>query len=672
MMKLLLPLGLLGLLGVLALIIIYIVRPNYETKHVNSTYVWQLSLNYRKKRLPASKLRNILLFVCQLLILTAMAMILAKPAVVYETVGDENELIAVIDSSMSMFTASEDGNTRFSRAIDKALEECTAVLGAGGKVSVILADDEPSYLYQRVSAEETAALADDLNKLRGDGSVNEVRCSYGTSDLDKAMELSEVVLAANPYARISVFTDKSYQYVPENINIVSVAGEGDWNVGILNASAELDDGFYQITVQIACYGDSREVDLNLLVYGANAIDADRGGTDLEPITETLFCDDGEVKTVIFRYEEGTDTDDIKYCPLTLNQRFYTFKSIELYVDENDSLKFDDGFYIYGGLKEVVRVQYASDGGIPADPSQDSVGANPFVNAVLPVMKEAFSSRWDIQITEVRQGDAPATEGFDVYIFEHSMPKELPKDGVVFLFDPLSAPVGSDITLQRDVKLSTRQKLAAETTDHPVMRNVMASNIEITRYQQLGHSGDSGYEVLMTCRGAPVLLVRNDQGVKTAVMAFSVHNANLVMLPEWVILMYNLFDYFLPSTVIGNNFEVNEKIEVNARGPRTTVSSEQGAIEPFELDEFPATLSFQIAGTYTFDVNTYFAKQAPTQKIYVQPPEEESNIFSVEDSLENPFTDRETIDIFDDLLIWFAAALVALLFVEWAVHSLEKS
>ena len=52
MMKLLAPLGLLGLLGVVALIIIYIIKPNYQQKFVSSTFVWKLSLKYRKRKIP--------------------------------------------------------------------------------------------------------------------------------------------------------------------------------------------------------------------------------------------------------------------------------------------------------------------------------------------------------------------------------------------------------------------------------------------------------------------------------------------------------------------------------------------------------------------------------------------------------------------------------------------
>ena len=63
-MSLLVPLGLLGLLGIAALILIYILKPNYQQKIISSTYVWKLSLRYRKKKIPVSRLRNIILLIC--------------------------------------------------------------------------------------------------------------------------------------------------------------------------------------------------------------------------------------------------------------------------------------------------------------------------------------------------------------------------------------------------------------------------------------------------------------------------------------------------------------------------------------------------------------------------------------------------------------------------------
>ena len=654
MMELLLPLGLLGLLGILALIIIYLIKPNYQTKYVTSTHVWKLSLKYKKRKLPTSTVRNILLFICQLLILTAIGLILAKPAIVYSEEGVDNELIAVIDSSTSMYTEI-DGETRFDRAVDRAIQASNRALDAGGRVSVIIADEKPTYLRQRVTPASRTDLIAALQDLQND----DYACSFGTSDMDAAMQLSEEVLAENPTAKVEIYTDKSYQYAPENISIVSVREEGEWNVAILDAQTTLSDGYYELTVQLASYGSDLNVELHVEIDGANAVDAETGGGAIE-LSRSVFCDSDKTKTIIFRYGGGDETDDIKYYDLGLDQRFYTYRSIQIYVNENDNLALDNTFWVYGGLKEVVKVQYSSG-------DMSIVGANPFVNGALAVLVNALSDRWDIKITEVTQGQEPALEGFDVYIFEHTMPQELPIDGAVLLFDPLTAPIGSDITLRRPIPItlsSPGQFLVAETQDHPLMRNISASKIQVSSYMAIDHSND--YDVLMSCNGSPVVLARNDKNVKTAIVAFSVHNSNLVLLPEWFVLMYNLFDYFLPSTVEGNSFEVNEKITVNARGESVYFSGYEDPIE-----EFPATLVLSAPGKYTFDVTTYFGKRAQTESIFVRTPKIGSNIYLELESLANPYAEKEATLTYDDLLVYFAAALVALLFIEWGLHSREK-
>ncbi len=672
MMQLLLPLGLLGLLGVLALIIIYIIRPNYQTRHINSTFVWKLSLKYKKRRLPTSKLRNILIFLCQVLILTAMSLIMTQPAIVYQAAGDENELIAIIDSSMSMYTETTEGETRFDRALDLAAADFrnSDIIAAGGRVSVIIADDSPFYYRTRVSP---AGAISALTELK-EGGEEVYHCSYGSADFDAAMRLSEETLAANPYARIRVYTDKTFQYTPEDITVVPVRATGEWNVAILNAHAELDDGFYQLTVELACYGTDRQVDLNVQVHGANAIDAEQGGRELTIEPFSVFCDGDRTKTVIFRYfpkdgggDEPQDTQDVLYCRLSDSNRFYTFNSIEVFVDEADSLKVDNSFYLYGGLKEVIKVQYSSG-------HTNMVGPNPFVYGILPVIQDAFSDRWDIQVTEVQQGWHPETEGYDVYIFEHYMPDLLPVDGVSILLDPLGSPAGSGITAMRQVPFGDGRmvSLNAEMPEHPLLRNVSAGEIQISSYVEVSYSEE--YDVLMTCNNAPMLLVRNDKEIKTAVMCFSIHDSNLALQPiEWVSLWYNMFDYFLPSTVVGNTFNVNENVTINGRGPKATLSSEQGVFEPVEFtdEDLPVVRSFDMPGTYTFDVTTYFGKRAQ-QKIYVRTPAEESNINAEDEALADPFAEQEATDRIDDLLVWFAAALVALLFAEWALHSREKS
>ena len=96
------PLGFLGLIGLIILILIYIIKPNYQQKVISTTFVWRLSLKYRKKRIPVSKLRNILLFICQVLIITLMAMILAQPFIKEE---QEQQAEATIEQWQENVTA---------------------------------------------------------------------------------------------------------------------------------------------------------------------------------------------------------------------------------------------------------------------------------------------------------------------------------------------------------------------------------------------------------------------------------------------------------------------------------------------------------------------------------------------------------------------------------------
>jgi len=63
-MTILNPWALLSLVSLIVLLLIYILKPNFQQKLVSSTYVWKLSLKYKKRKLPINKLRNLLLIIC--------------------------------------------------------------------------------------------------------------------------------------------------------------------------------------------------------------------------------------------------------------------------------------------------------------------------------------------------------------------------------------------------------------------------------------------------------------------------------------------------------------------------------------------------------------------------------------------------------------------------------
>lgn len=662
-MTLINKIGLLGLIGVVALIIIYVIRPNYQQKTISSTYVWKLSLKKKKKKVPVSTIRNLLLFLCQMLALTCLAMILMKPAIVLKTPAEESETILILDTSASMRTESEDsGETRFERAVAAVKDSFTRTLQGGGVSTVILAGKTPEYLFKRMSGDATLAATrfEDLaNKDIG----------YEVADIDAALKESENVLYDNPDAVIYVYTDANYYSVPDGVNVVNISEESEWNAAILDARADWDEGYYSFTVQAACYGKDARLPINVEIYDVN-------GIVNETIKFTVLADynDGTPVTLILRYRKSDEnggnenTQDRQVCYLdnlipSNRPKIYSFSSVYLEFSESeviDSYDADNDFYVYGGQKQTLKVQYAS-----AEP-------NPFVNGALSNLSSDFAGSWDMQITEVKKGEAGATSGFDLYIFERQMPENVPTDGVVFLFDPVSAPSGCGFIRNSEIEFgqtNNRYPSLFGGTEHPIMKNIDPNYIRVSRSQMLAGGQDAAYQVLMSLNQLPMLMVRNDIGKEGGrqmlVLSFSFAYSNFGVLPEFYLLMKNAFEYFFPSTVNKYAYEIGEKAELNARGASLSISS-YAFEEPIEKTEFPASVVLSAPGTYTITQTTYYG-MVVTEKIYVKIPGAESNITGIKNNLYSPEREKNEADYFRDVITYIAAALVAFLFIEWCLH-----
>ena len=598
-MTLLTPLGLIGLLGVVALIIIYIIKPNYQQKFISSTHIWKLSLKYRKKKIPINKLRNILLILCQILILTSCSIILARPSKILKNHIEQREVIAVIDSSASMRAESK-GETRFERAINGVLELSESVWKENGYVSVICAQEQASFLAERATETYKDTLSQELKAmLQGD----DIACTYGTADIDAAMTLCEEVLFENPEAEIYLYTDKEYDYLPSNIILKNMSEAGEWNAAILNAYTEYSNGYYAFYVELACYGQDKEIEVRVEVQNANADSStDKGARKV--FTELVPCDGERTKTLVFinsdLIEQNPDIDDVIYSEISIDaakdDRIYSYQTVHVSINENDSFSIDNSFQIYGGQKEEIKIQYASS------------NPNPFYGVVLNNLANAYRDVWDIKVTEVKKDEHESVKnsGFDIYFFEEGeMPEKLPTDGIVVLLDPQAetVPQGAGFTISK-VMESRAGECLVEGDYHPILNNMRVENIEVTRYTEIIYG--AGFEPLMYCNSKPVVAVKNEDGVKMVVVGFSIHYSTFAITKEFPLFIYNLFGYFMPTTIskATNDFEVNETITLNARGPQLEVKREGSVEESKVYSTFPSNMKVTVPGTYSFKQTTY--------------------------------------------------------------------
>jgi hypothetical protein len=593
---------------------------------------------------------------------------------------DEQEVIAIIDSSASMRTSFNE-KTRFERALDKVYQLTDDVFKENGILSVILAEEKADFLIQRASVGERALLEDKLLALEEDGA-----CSFGEADIDGALILCEEVLKNNPSAKIYLYTDVGYGFEPEGIQVVNVFEKEEWNAGILDASAKLENNYYTFTVDVAYYCDEdydsvdkSNIDISLNITNANPNELGEGLTT--KINYVVSCERGITKSVVFITEgnyneiaemvEESNDESTEYVILTDSaQWIYSYDAVYITLGaRDDSFAEDNSFNIFNGQKEVVRIQYSSGDG------DKTPVANPFVRSSLNTLKQAISSRLDVRITEVKTGTAPATEGFDFYIFEHLAPEQMPSDGVVFLINPDKSPEGGGFRIENERDLEGNGMELTGEMDHPLLNYINPDNINVSRYKIVSPdgTGEGDYETLVTCDMSPVIMAKNTPNSKVVLINFSLHYSNFVMLKEFVLFMYNSLEYFFPATTSKFAFEVYENVIVNARGEDLKITYNQKPINDTPFVEFPIELPLNTPGNYVITQTVGLGDRTKELKeyLFVKVPSEESNIWKADQTLDSPYKVDEEREFYKDWLPYLAAALVALLFLEWWLQSRDS-
>lgn len=703
-MEFLIPLGLLAFISIAVLIIIYIIKPNFQVKYISGTQIWIDSLKYRKRRVNTNNLRNIIIFICQLLILSSIALALAEPA--KSRMSDNSDIILVVDTSASMRAHDDDNVTRYARAL-KAVEKKINEISLAdtehlNNISVVIADQTPYFLGEgRYPTSRSTELISILKEYEAQAEEGK-GCGYGTMDLNKVLEHCRTLMDATHETSIYVYTDVEYSSIPTEVGKIitikrdEVLGDSEWNAAILDAHVEKYQNFYSVYVDAACYGRSAMFDLELYVRKPD-------GTSIT-ITEAIELSDGVEKQALFYYTDNADDDsfeaDNKYEYFKLNntQQFDRFSSIRVALlqpgssgynpDEpnalHDAFSDDDVFYVYGGNPEQLSVMYASN-----DPCRFFMAAT---KAIDDHVGGAFTLDF-YQINPRRQQDSDLTSGHDLYIYENlSVVSELPADGVSFFVEPFSMPAGSWITTLGVVggldsnKNPTFKKSPvanrALSFYTPLFDEANFEKLNVTRYTPLviDPSIRSSVQTLYTIDGQPGLIIRKDDKFNYAVMAFGLHYTNLGRTPDWAIFMVNLFDFYFPRTIDKYVYNIGDKIDFTPRGRSIVIEdydpefySSDTATTPSEEDEiteFPYSRVFDKPGSYSITQTSYYGKVSELM-FYVRMPEVESNIFLTVDQFPQFTTLVENSVSYDYLWIWFAAALVALLFAEWILHFMES-
>ena len=613
------PLGFLGFIGIAILILIYILKPNYQQKFISSTFVWELSLKYRRKKIPINKFKNILLFICQVLVITACAFILAQPVIAENEKPEVLEKVAIIDASASMRSTYDDV-TRYERAISEISTLAEEVFAQNGYMTVILAGKEASYVAQRVTVEDSLELLTTLEEM-----IDDDTCTYGKADIEGAVKLAQKVVDVNSDTEVLLYTGTEY-LAHNGVTVVDVTEYGEWNAAILDCEALVEENYYTFKVSVAAYNRDTDLMVYCDIKGANG-----GGT---------------VNMVLPVRCSGDETEIVSFVTQNSQTAVHEFESVHVYISEDDSFAADNDFYIYGGKKPELKILYYSP------------TANIFFAGSIMSVRDTLSNRWSIEYKEINvfteTSELPVS-GYDFYIYEGATPDIMPEDGVVMLVNMDKAPEGLPVIIGGEVNGNFNLSYG-ET--HALTNRLTPEKMYLSKYKRLLNY--DGFTPLLYCAGDPVLLVREAEQQKVVLMPFSVNFSDLSLFVDFPIMIYNIFEYFMPSTLTEYAFDVNEVISLKARSESLSVESSTGKKETFE--QFPAELVVSEYGTYT-------VRQIPmsgvevVENFFVKIPSSESEINKTLDELYEIIFPVKRDNEHLDLLVYFAAALVALLLLE---------
>jgi hypothetical protein len=182
-----------------------------------------------------------------------------------------------------------------------------------------------------------------------------------------------------------------------------------------------------------------------------------------------------------------------------------------------------------------------------------------------------------------------------------------------------------------------------------------------------------FATLMSYEGNPVVFAGTTaHGNRLAVFAFDLHNSNIAMRMDFVMLVRNLAEYSFPAVLEQNSFTCGDEVQINllANTESVRVDAPSGQVQYLSCESAVASFVPAEAGVYTVTVTVGGSPR--TFCLHAGVPEAERNPVVAEKllSLQGTATEGSFDGRYDALTLVFI--LLALLFAaDWVVYCYEK-
>ena len=365
------------------------------------------------------------------------------------------------------------------------LQEATE--DAARRVDTLPAGSRVTVLTAGQAVEQVLVRSEDAVKIKD--TLHKLQAENGAADMIGAVSLALAMKRDLPEISIFVYSDAAVP-LEEQLNVFPV-GQGENNRSVLSLRcSEQEEGMVAF-VRIANYGAACEISLEC--YGDGVL--------------------SDIRTVSL--EAGQQTN------------------VQMLLPEKAA---------------VVWVEITTRDGLMADNAGYWVRQEPTQRKALLVtegnvfLEKALSLRQDITLYRTRFSELGTLDGYDLYLFDGNLPEELPRYGSIVAFSPDRAL--GNIAIGEKKESAARVRATVSAQGEKLTQNLLLTDLSLRDFHPV-----SGGEGVLACGEDILLSVEEQDGRKTAVFGFDLHDSNLPMLADFPILMQNLIEYLLPANLM---------------------------------------------------------------------------------------------------------------------------
>lgn len=631
------PFALFALIAIPVLIIIYIIRNRYKEETSPSTYLWELSEKFLKRRNPLRRMEHLLALIIQILAIAGMSFALAHPQITLP--GQADNIVFVLDSSASMNMTDSEGVTRFDAAKEEILKT-TKEAASGSKFTLITTGDEPKIVFQDV-----------LDKTKVEVYLETLEPSQTASSLQSSLDIAQGLVSSGKANLCYLATDRK---IPNtefkqdgNLRLIDVS-TNEINYAISDLKYEYNPAELKISGSVVNYNDEAKSNIEITFYCNDQV---VGSANLADIIENEIV-------------LGTDST-FNVAVQDPENKYLNIQSIKAVIENKDCFDLDNERIIYNNEAiSDTKVLVVSDA--------------PFY------LQSVFEKGLKVKTKVVSTSAYRPTEGYDVTVFDSFNPTALPSSGAVWFFGPDQYIPNTGFVPQKfieDLDEGFTVTYVENTTDllyNEFTKMLPKNEIKVSRFVRYSlnedfttimHYNDGISNIPMVFAG------RNENNQRQVVFSFNLHDSDLPLKYDLYGLSRNFLNYSDPIVTNKFNYEVNESAVLALSDDVTRVEVETPSTrkEPLAI-KGAEYVEYKFTNVGSYKVSVYYNNNTySTINISVVCPKEEEVPSKVDESVYRLVENQNTTKgdgLFDNILPIVIAASV-LFALDWILYAHEQ-